>query len=127
MTKNQANAKQDTETERLLFENYSYSSSTLSSKNKRTYSENKQKNKCVFTHVIIQLFIMETKMKIKNISHRYDINRHRPRYGHKYSKYKKCLSMMLLICIKEHLSNIWSSVYEKVKHHWGWVEQKPWL
>ena len=127
MTKNQANAKQDTETERLLFENYSYSSSTLSSKNKRTYSENKQKNKCVCTHVIIQLFIMETKMKIKNISHRYDTNRHRPRYGHKYSKYKKCLSMMLLICIKEHLSNIWSSVYEKVKHHWGWVEQKPWL
>ena len=127
MTKNQANAKQDTETERLLFENYSYSSSTLSFKNNRTYSKNKQKNKCVCAHVIIQLFIMETKMKIKNISHRYDINRYRPRYGHKYSKYKKCLSMMLLIYIKEHLNNIWISIYEKVKHHWDWVEQKPWL
>ena len=28
---------------------------------------------------------------------------------------------MMLICIKQHLSNIWSSVYENVKQHWGWV------
>ena len=28
------------------------------------------------------------KMKMKNRSHRYDINRARPRHGHKYSKYK---------------------------------------
>ena len=27
-------------------------------------------------------------MKIKNRSHRYDIDRPTPRYGHKYSKYK---------------------------------------
>ena len=32
-----SNAKQHPETERLLFENYSQSSSTLSSKNNRTY------------------------------------------------------------------------------------------
>ena len=36
--KNQANAKQHSEAELLLFENYSHSSPTLSSKNNRTYS-----------------------------------------------------------------------------------------
>ena len=38
-------------------------------------------------------------------SYRYDINRPRTRPEHKYSKYKKCRSMMMLICIKQHLSN----------------------
>ena len=56
------------------------------------------------------------KIKMKNRSHRYDINRPRSRHGHKYSKYKKCLSMMMLICIKQHLSNIWSSVHEKLSN-----------
>ena len=28
----------------------------------------------------------------------------------------KSLSMMILICIKEHLSNIWSSIHEKVSN-----------
>ena len=75
LAKNQANAKQQPEAELLLFENYSHSSSTLSSKNYRTYSKNKQKNKCVCTCVIIQLVIMKMKMKIKMRSRRYDINR----------------------------------------------------
>ena len=26
--------------------------------------------------------------------------------------------------IKQHLSNIWSSIYEKVQQHWGWDEKK---
>ena len=55
------------------------------------------------------------KTKMKNRSHSCDINRHRPRYGHKYIKYKIRLSMMMLICIKQHLSNISSSNHEKVK------------
>ena len=38
-------------------------------------------------------------------SHRYDINRPKSRHGHRYSKQKKCLSMIILICIKQHLSN----------------------
>ena len=29
------------------------------------------------------------------MKHRYAINRPRPRHGHKYSKCKKCLSMMM--------------------------------
>ena len=39
LAKNQVNAKQRSEAEPLLFENYSNSPSTLSSKNNREYSE----------------------------------------------------------------------------------------
>ena len=42
LAKNQANAKQYPEPELLLFENYSYSSSMLSSKINNTYSKNMQ-------------------------------------------------------------------------------------
>ena len=31
---------------------------------------------------------MKMRLKMKNRSHRYDINRPRPRNGHKYIKYK---------------------------------------
>ena len=33
---------------------------------------------------------------------------------HKYGKYNKCLIMMILTCIKQHLSNICSSTHEKL-------------
>ena len=46
------------------------------------------------------------KMKMKNRLHRYDVNRPTSRHAQKYSKYKSCLSMMMLICIKQQLSNI---------------------
>ena len=39
IAKNQANAKQHPEAELLLFKYYSHSSSTLSSRNNRTYSK----------------------------------------------------------------------------------------
>ena len=29
----------------------------------------------------------------------------------------------MLICIKQRLSNIWSSIDQKVKQHWGWTEK----
>ena len=35
--------------------------------------------------------------------------------------------MTMLLTIKQHLSNIWSSIHEKVKQHWGWVEKKALL
>ena len=47
---------------------------------------------------------------MKNRLHRYNINR--PSFRTSYSKYKKCLTMMMLICFKQDLSNIWSSIYE---------------
>ena len=49
---------------------------------------------------------MKMRLKMKSRSHRYDINRPRPRHGHKHNKYKMCLSIMMVICIKQHLSGV---------------------
>ena len=117
LAKNQPNAKQHPEAEFLLFENYSHSSSILSPKTIGYTLKNKQKNKCICVHKIMRLIIMKMKMKIRNESHRYDINRPKSRRGHKHSKYKTCLSMIMLICIKQHLSNILDSIQERVKQH----------
>ena len=57
------------------------------------------------------------RLKIKNRSHRYDINRSRRRYGPKYTKCKMCLSIMMAIYMKQHLSNILRSIHEKFKQH----------
>ena len=43
---------------------------------------------------------------MKNRSHIYNINRLRSRIGHKYTNKKKCHSSMMVIYIKQHLSNI---------------------
>ena len=53
---------------------------------------------------------------MKNRSHRYDINRPRPRHEHKYAKYEMYLSMMMVICIKQHQSNAWSLIHEKLSN-----------
>ena len=43
------------------------------------------------------------KVKKKNRSHKYKINRPTSRHGLTYTnKHKKCLSMIMLICIKQH-------------------------
>ena len=72
---------------------------------------NKRKNKCI--HEIIWLILMKMMMKMKNRSHRYDINRPRFRHKHEYSKYKKCLTMIMLICIKQQ-----SKMYATLKAFW---------
>ena len=48
----------------------------------------------------------ENDSKMKNGSHRYNINGTTPRHGHKYTKHRMCLSMMMVMCNKKHLSNI---------------------
>ena len=53
---------------------------------------------------------------MKNRSHRYVKNRPRPKHGHRYTKYKMCLIIMMVIDIKQHLSNIWSSIQEKLSN-----------
>ena len=63
------------------------------------------------------------KIKKKNVSHWYVLNRPLSKHGLKYSRYKTCLSMIVLICNQQHLSNIWSSIHEKLKQHWGWVKK----
>ena len=40
-----------------------------------------------------------------------------PRHRYKYTKCKIGLSMMVLIYIKQHFSNMGSSIHEKVKQH----------
>ena len=123
MLKNQAKAKPHSEADLLLFGSHSFSSSSLSSKNDKTYSKKCAKNKCGCFNKIIWSIIMKMKIRRKNRSHKYYINRPRPWHGHTYTEYKKCPSIMVLICIKQYLSNIWSWIYEKVTQHWGRVEK----
>ena len=115
LAKNQTNTKEHPEVGLFLFENYSLSSSTLLSKNKRRYSKKCIKNKYVYLNKVVWLMIQpET---------RYNMKRPRSRHGHKYTKYKMSLSIMLVVCIKQHLGNIWSSMHEKVKQHWRWAKK----
>ena len=70
--------------------------------------KNKQKNKCVRIHEIIRLVVMKMKVKMKNVFHIHDMNqgtrknRLRSRHGHKYSKCKKRVSMIMVNCIQQH-------------------------
>ena len=60
---------------------------------------------------------MKMRLKMKNRTHRYKINKPSLIHGHRYTKYKMCLSRMMVACIKQHLNNIYSSIYEKIKQH----------
>ena len=54
---------------------------------------------------------------MKNRSRIYDINKPRPRHGHKYTKYKMRLSVVMVICIKQNLIDISNSIHGKVNQH----------
>ena len=116
LSKNQAKTKQHPEAELKLFENYLLSSSILSSKINSRYSKKFTKSKYFCLNVGLWYSSMI------NRSHRYDINWTRPRHGHKYTKYRLGLSIMM--AIKQHPCKIWSSIHEKVKQLWGWVQKK---
>ena len=49
---------------------------------------------------------MKMRLKRKNRSHRYDINRPRPRQGHRCTKYRMCIIILMVTCIKQLTSNI---------------------
>ena len=121
--KNQAKTKQHPEVQPLLFENYFLSSSMLSFKTNKRNSRKCAKNKCVCFNEIIWLIVMKMRLKMKIRSHRCDINRIRQRHEHKYTKCKMCLTTMMVMCSKQHQSNIWSWIHEKVKQHWRWDEK----
>ena len=53
---------------------------------------------------VIQSMTMKIMLGMKNRSPRYGINRPRPRHGHKFAKFKICLSRMMVICIKQQLT-----------------------
>ena len=63
--------------------------------------KNKLKNKRVFIHDITRLIIMKMKMKMKNKSHR-----PRSRHEHKYSKYKKCLGIIMLYVLSSNYQDL---------------------
>ena len=69
---------------------------------------------CGFYEISKNIFFTEHLLTTAswNRLHGFDINRRRCRHGHKYTKHKKCLSMMVLIYIKKHLSNIGGSFHE---------------
>ena len=70
----------------------------ISSKTNMRYFEKCTKNKCVCFNEIVWLIIMKMRLKIKNGSHRYDINRTGPIHGHKYTKYKMLQYMEISPC-----------------------------
>ena len=66
---------------------------------------------------------MKIRLKIKNRSHRYDINRPHSRMDINILNIK-CINVMVATCAKQHLSNVWSSIHEKVKQNGRWFEKK---
>ena len=77
-----------------------------------------QKSKWVSIHKIIRLIKMNMKIKMKNTSHRYDINRPTSRHGHEYCKYKNCFTMMYQATPKQYLNlSSWKS-YGTVRFIW---------
>ena len=46
---------------------------------------------------------LKTAQRLKNRSQRYDMNKPRSRHGPKYTKYRMCLSIMMVI-FKQHLT-----------------------
>ena len=50
---------------------------------------------------------------MENSSQICDINKPRPRHGHKYTKYKMRLSAVMLICIKQHLIKNNVKIYQQ--------------
>ena len=63
--KKQAKTKQHPKAELLLFENYSLSSSTLSSKNNRKYSKKCAKKQVLLFNDVIWLITMKIRLKMK--------------------------------------------------------------
>ena len=49
--------------------------------------------------------LIRIRLKMKNRSHRYNINRPKPRHGQRHTKYKM-FQDNLVTCIKQHLNNI---------------------
>ena len=82
LAKNQAKAKQRPKAELLLFENYLLFSSILSSKSNIAYYKKWVKRQGYLFQWDLLIII-----KMKKRSHRYGINRLRPRHGHKCTIY----------------------------------------
>ena len=56
-----------------------------------------QKNKYVSFNEFASLMTMKMRLKMKNRSHTYDINRPTQKQRHKYTKYKVCLGIIMCL------------------------------
>ena len=86
-TKKQAKTKQHPEDELLLFEKYSLSLFTLSTKSNGRYSKKCTQNMFVCLNEVMWLMSMKMRLEMKDTSHRYDIYRPKPRHWHKFTEY----------------------------------------
>ena len=59
---------------------------------------------------------MKIRLKIKMRSYRYDANRPMPGHGHKYTKYKRSLSIMMVTCIKQQLTTFEAQLMKKLSN-----------
>ena len=125
LAKNQANAKQHPAAELLLFQNFSHFSSTLSSRHNGHILKNRQKNKYACIHQMTQLLITKMKMKMKK-DHIYTtkIDLGQGIDTNIVINIRGVSVWWSSFCIKQHLSNTWSSIHDKAKQHWGWPEKK---
>ena len=64
------------------------------------------------------------KLKRKNRSHRYNTNRPRLKHRHKHTKCKIYLSIIMVICIKQHLSNI---LFNKWRYDIYYIAQRVFI
>ena len=85
------------------------------------------KNKCFCFNEVVWLWQWKWGWNWKKRPHRYNIERPRPRHGHKYTKYKMCLGIKMVICIKQHLSNIWSWIHKKLRNTDAGLKKKALL
>ena len=85
--------------------------------------KNNQNIKCVCVHEIIRLIIIKMKMKMNDRSRINNIIELVLEANTNIVNIES-VSDDVLLCIQQHLSNIWSSIHEKTKQHWGWVEKK---
>ena len=80
----------------------------------RDIPKNVQKKKYVCLNEFIWLMAMKIRLKMNKKSHRYDINGSSPNMDINILNVKCVLSIMMIRCTTQHLSNIWSSIHEKV-------------
>ena len=122
MAKKEAKAKKHGQAKLSLCENCSFSASTLSSKNNRRNLKNVQKTSAFIWMASYDKWQWnETENDHKgmtwiDLGWDMDPNILNIKWAYQYN-----------ICIKQYLSNIWSSIHENVKQHWGCVEKKALL
>ena len=74
---------------------------------------------------MVWLFLMKMRLKMKIRSHGYDIKKNLGvDMNANIPNIKYDLAMLMIVCTKQHITNIWSSVCERGKLHWGWVWKK---